>query len=93
LALNIPGQLDHPDFTSACSRIVQACSNHGKQAGILLKDSRRVQDAIAAGFRFIAVGMDVGFLKAGIDAALLQARSYFKAREPSSIFAASSFTP
>lgn len=70
LALGIPRQLDHPQFEAACRRVVEACTKHGKQAGILLKDRRRVQKAVADGFRFVAIGLDTSFLVAGIEEAL-----------------------
>jgi 2-keto-3-deoxy-L-rhamnonate aldolase RhmA len=70
LGLDIPQQLDHPRFQAACQKVVQACANHGKQAGILLKERRRVEKAIADGFRLVAVGLDTGFLATGIQEAL-----------------------
>jgi 2-keto-3-deoxy-L-rhamnonate aldolase RhmA len=70
LGLGIPGQLDHPQFQAACRKVVQSCAKHGKQAGILLKDRRRIENAIAEGFRFVAIGLDSSFLTAGIQEAL-----------------------
>jgi 2-keto-3-deoxy-L-rhamnonate aldolase RhmA len=70
LALGIPGQLDNPHFQAACQKIVHSCAKHDKQAGILLKDRRRVENAIAEGFRFVAIGLDSSFLAAGIQDAL-----------------------
>ncbi len=68
--LGIPSQLDHPEFKAACDKILAACKNSGKQAGILLKDISRAQKALATGFRFLAFSSDIAFLTTGMQSAL-----------------------
>ena len=60
--LGIPGQLDHPDFTKACTRVISACRKHNKIAGILLRDLSLAVKAAEQGFSFIAAGSDTGVL-------------------------------
>lgn len=70
LSLGIYRQLDRAEFQAACHKVVASCAKYGKQAGILLKDRHRIEQAIADGFRFVAVGGDTSFLLAGIQDAL-----------------------
>jgi 4-hydroxy-2-oxoheptanedioate aldolase len=58
----ILGQFDHPDFTSAIERTVQAAQTHGKALGILLPSPADLARYHSLGFRFIASGSDAVLL-------------------------------
>ncbi len=56
------GQFDHPDFTAAIQRTVQAAQTHNKSLGILLPKPADLDHYLALGFRFIASGSDAVLL-------------------------------
>ena len=55
--LRCPGDFGQPHFIEALTKVVQACSAHGKTAGILTKTGFEQQHR-ELGFRFVAVGSD-----------------------------------
>jgi 4-hydroxy-2-oxoheptanedioate aldolase len=55
---------------AALVRIVAACRNAGKVAGLYCANAERARVAAARGFRFLAVGSDLAFLRAGTAAQL-----------------------
>jgi len=61
-----PRQFDHPDFLSAKRKVVSACRQEGKAAGIFLTSLDQVEGAVRDGFTFIALGSDGGALAAGL---------------------------
>jgi 2-dehydro-3-deoxyglucarate aldolase/4-hydroxy-2-oxoheptanedioate aldolase len=74
-AMGIPGEFDDPGFIAALDRVIAACRTHGKAAGILLRDASAVPSALAQGFRFLGVGSDAGFVRAGAADAVSEARA------------------
>ncbi|MCC7418372.1 MAG: 2,4-dihydroxyhept-2-ene-1,7-dioic acid aldolase [Acidobacteria bacterium] len=66
MSMGIPGQLDHPELLKARARVLEATRAAGLAAGIhLVHPDRAAADlpaAIAAGYRFIALGTDILFL-------------------------------
>jgi 2-keto-3-deoxy-L-rhamnonate aldolase RhmA len=64
-SLGIPRQLDHPDFRAAVERVVGAANDAGKTAGIMVSAPDEIAAAAGDGFRFIAVGSEIGLLVAG----------------------------
>jgi 2-keto-3-deoxy-L-rhamnonate aldolase RhmA len=66
-SMGLAGQLDHPDVLAAQREIVDACKRHGVPAGIhvVAVAPDEVARRIAAGYRFIACGIDTQFLMAG----------------------------
>jgi 4-hydroxy-2-oxoheptanedioate aldolase len=74
-SMGIPGQINHPDFLAAVDRVVRACRDNGKSAGILLRDGASAAGARTQGFTFIGVGSDVGFAIAGARSELAAARA------------------
>jgi 2-keto-3-deoxy-L-rhamnonate aldolase RhmA len=64
--LGFPGQMDHPDFRAAVSRVITACRNTGKSAGILIGSALQIAPTVADGFTFIAVGSDGALVAAGM---------------------------
>jgi 4-hydroxy-2-oxoheptanedioate aldolase len=55
---------------TALDRIVTACSKAGKIAGLYCANAERAVACARRGFRFLAVGSDLGFLRAGTAAQL-----------------------
>ncbi len=57
--LGIPGQFDHPEFTAALERVVDACQRHGKAAGYLVNTIEEGAERLRQGFRIVAYGGDL----------------------------------
>lgn len=76
LSLGIPGQIRHPDVVAAKKKVREATIARGLVAGVhFVQPSTAAEDckqAIAEGYRFIAVGTDILFL--GDSARTLQKR-------------------
>lgn len=66
LGLGVFRQFDHPTFRDACAKVVAACRNAGKAAGILLLDPAQIEATAAQGFTFLAVSSDGGELAAAM---------------------------
>lgn len=73
----MPGQTQDPTIKTACSRVASACKRAGKAAGIhvVLPRGIAIQEAVAEGFTFIAVGVDTVFLAEAAKSALSSARN------------------
>lgn len=69
MSLGIPGQLDHPEVVSAKQKVLDATLACGLVAGVhLVLPGSAAADcavAIAAGYRFLALGTDILFLGDG----------------------------
>lgn len=65
VGLGIPQQYDDPRFKEATGKVVKACRNHGKAAGILLQPEQ-LAGAVADGYTFIALGSDGGLVMSGM---------------------------
>lgn len=63
----VAGATDHELVRTARRRVVDACRNAGKSAGlhIVVPSAESVTAAVAEGFTFLAVGMDTVFLRTG----------------------------
>lgn len=63
-SFGIPGQVDSPLIRDAGKRVIRACIDSGKAAGIhiVTPDSEKIQIALSDGYRLIALGMDNVFL-------------------------------
>jgi len=72
----MPGQTGDPVVQQACRKVLEACRNAGKPAGIhvVLPTRDAIRTAIRDGFTFIAVGVDTVFLQDAAQAALGIAR-------------------
>ena len=66
-SMGLAGQLDHPDVRSAQSSILEACRHNGVAPGvhIIANDPEQVAARLEEGFRFIALGLDTGFILSG----------------------------
>ncbi len=58
VSLGAPRQLDRPDFREALKKVVAACRQQGKAAGILLWKTEQLDQAVSDGFTFIGLGSD-----------------------------------
>ncbi|MBM4090481.1 MAG: 2,4-dihydroxyhept-2-ene-1,7-dioic acid aldolase [Planctomycetes bacterium] len=66
-SMELAGQLDHPRVQAAQQTVLDACARHGVASGIHVVSvaGEEVSRRIAAGFRFIACGVDTLFLRDG----------------------------
>ena len=69
-SMGIFRQFDSPEYRDAVSRVVGAARDAGKTAGIFLGSPGLIPQALADGFRMIALGSDATLLMAGAKAAL-----------------------
>ena len=67
--LGVPLTWDEAEFRGALQQVVTACRQAGKAAGILLSGPAQVEQAVADGFRFVALGSDGAMVAAGMRAA------------------------
>ena len=65
LALGVFGQWDHPLFVNAVKAIGRAAQKAGKAAGVLFFDLNEYQFYYDNGYRFLASGSDMTFLRNG----------------------------
>ena len=65
MALGVFGQPDHPRFVDALKATADAAIKNGKAAGILLQNPDEFKKYYELGFRFLACGSDMGFVKNG----------------------------
>ncbi len=70
--MGIHGQMQHPLFLEACEKVSRECAAHQLVAGIFLRKKEEIQAAVALGFSLIAVGSDLGILKAGMKTGLTE---------------------
>jgi len=72
----MPGKTDDPVIRDACRKVADACRAAGKSAGmhVVLPSPEAMEQAVADGFTFIAVGVDTVFLAGAARDALKAAR-------------------
>jgi 2-keto-3-deoxy-L-rhamnonate aldolase RhmA len=75
-SMGLAGQLDHPEVLAAQRTLLDACVKHGVPPGfhIVPNDPPQVKERIEMGFRFIALGLDTGFIVEGCRAMLAGVR-------------------
>jgi 2-keto-3-deoxy-L-rhamnonate aldolase RhmA len=66
VSLGVVKQFDHPAMREARARVVDACREHGKAAGILLSNENQIEEVLAEGFTFIGMGSDGAAASAGL---------------------------
>lgn len=66
-SMGITARFDHPDFQQAIALIEQKAREHGLALGyhVVQPDERLLEEKIAAGYSFLAYGIDTVFLHAG----------------------------
>jgi 4-hydroxy-2-oxoheptanedioate aldolase len=78
LALSLGLPLDwtgtHPDVLAAMDRIVAAAEKAGVFVGTVSSSAKHAKDLVARGVKFVSLGADVGYIRAGIatDGAVLK---------------------
>jgi 2-dehydro-3-deoxyglucarate aldolase len=73
-SMGLAGKLDHPKVKAAQKAVLRACSRRKVPAGIHVVplDAKEISRRIAAGFQFIACGLDTLFIREGCRAMLGQ---------------------
>jgi 2-keto-3-deoxy-L-rhamnonate aldolase RhmA len=61
-SLGRPGQLEHPDVTSAIDHVTQTCLEAGMRLGIFRVTADAVKPYIERGYTLITAGVDTLFL-------------------------------
>ena len=69
-SLGHPGVLDHPEVTRAIRRVLSACRDAGKRAGIFAGTTAFAQTWRAEGMQLLALSADVSLLADAARAAL-----------------------
>jgi 4-hydroxy-2-oxoheptanedioate aldolase len=69
-ALGVPGQWDHPEVVGAVRAAVRTAREAGVAAGLFTPDPRAVAGWWRRGARLVAAGVDTGFVRAGLAAAV-----------------------
>jgi 4-hydroxy-2-oxoheptanedioate aldolase len=73
-SLGVPGQFSSRIYQDALRRVVAACREHGKAAGILLYDPASFKPHLDLGYTFVGIGADIAFVNDGVKAALVAAK-------------------
>jgi 2-keto-3-deoxy-L-rhamnonate aldolase RhmA len=73
-SLGIPGQFEHPRYTDAIKRVVDACNKHGKAPGFMPTTPDMAVDYIERGFRALAYGGDLWLYQNALRAGLKEIR-------------------
>jgi 2-keto-3-deoxy-L-rhamnonate aldolase RhmA len=75
------GEFDSPEMNAAVAVFLEACRRHGKAAGLYVADPAEplIRRNLAAGYTFLALGVDTAFLAAAARQALDNARNALSA--------------
>jgi 2-keto-3-deoxy-L-rhamnonate aldolase RhmA len=75
VSLGVPGEFNHPQFTSAIAAVVAACRKHGKALGRVVPDVATGVDYYKQGFDFISYSGDVWLLQDALTDAVRHLRA------------------
>lgn len=73
--LGIPGQFTSNAFLDARARVAEVCTRRRKTAGVLAADVGWARDWMAAGYRAVAYGSDVGLYQSALAAGIAALRA------------------
>ncbi len=75
-SMGLIGQLDHPDVRAAIAKVAEIGKKLGKPGGIHVvePDEKRLKEAIAQGFTFLAYSIDTRIIDATVRAALKEVK-------------------
>lgn len=75
----LTGQTEHPIVLDACRKVGEACAEHNVSAGwhIVLPTEEKLNTARDFGFTFLALGVDIVFLRSGSDEAFNSCKTVF----------------
>ena len=68
------GKMDSPDYQKAIDTVLAAAKAHNVIPGLWLGAGRSVAERISQGWKFIGLGLDIGFLMDGTMSAIKAAR-------------------
>jgi 2-keto-3-deoxy-L-rhamnonate aldolase RhmA len=74
-SLGIPGQFDHPEFTSAVERVIAAAKTHNKSLGRMVTTVEEGAALHAAGFDIIMYSGDIWLLQMALTTGVRQLRT------------------
>lgn len=74
--LGIPGQFEHRDYRAAEDAVREACQREGKALGRLAATAEEACRLLDAGYRILAVGLDLDLYRRGLGEALAAARAH-----------------
>ena len=74
-SLGIPGQFDHPDFTSAVNAVAETCRSVHMPLGIFRMTPAEILIHGPQGFTLLATGLDTTLLEAGARGMLAELRA------------------
>lgn len=77
-SLGIPGQFDHPAFTSAIKEVIDACKRHNKSLGRLVPTVQEGVELFGKGFDFICYSGDIWVLYNAVREAVTELRAQCK---------------
>ncbi len=73
-SMGLRGSFDNADFQKAADTILASAKRHKKVSGLWLGAGHTLNERVKEGWQFIGVGIDVGFVQDGANAALKAAR-------------------
>ncbi len=79
-SMGIPGEFDHERMREADERVLAACHEHGRAAGMLAGGTDHADSLIERGFRCVAVANDIQLFDRGLTRALEAARRRLRGR-------------
>jgi 2-dehydro-3-deoxyglucarate aldolase/4-hydroxy-2-oxoheptanedioate aldolase len=74
ISMGFPGDFDHPDYSSAVKRVVDAAASCGKPAGMCCSSFEQAADYIDRGLRCIAFD-DISLLESSMRGVVERTRS------------------
>lgn len=77
-SLGIFRQFNHPKFTEALKKVVRACEETGKVAGIMTSGSEDAKKRLEEGFKFIALAHDFSNLRRAFQNELNSVKSFLE---------------
>lgn len=79
-SMGIPGQFDHPSYTDAIKKVVEACNRNGIAAGFMPTTPDMAVDYIERGFRALAYSGDLWLYQTALRTGLNEIRERAPAR-------------
>ncbi len=76
VGLGIAQQWDHPDMRAALGKVLNACRNHGKTAGMIVMNEAQIERALDDGFTMLAYGSDSAAVVKGLQSIANSFRKY-----------------
>jgi 2-keto-3-deoxy-L-rhamnonate aldolase RhmA len=75
LSMGLPGQFTHSEIIAAMDRVIVACQEHGKVAGIMAPDLATGRDLLKQGFRMLSYSGDLWVYQNALRVALSELRA------------------